>query len=247
MKTKLIIANWKENPESLDIAKKLLQISTHFSKHHVVHAVPSIFAGILKSEKTKANIILENISKFTKGSHTGEISATQAKGLGIDMSLVGHSETRLSPANPHGDEDKDVNEKLKNLFSENMWAVLCVGEYERENTDWKNFLQKQIENCLKDLQATDLQKIIFAYEPVWAIGEHAKRPASKEEIVETLTFLKNFLLEKYKQDFKILYGGSVDENNAKEILELDCVDGLLVGRASSDPEKWYKLLESLHQ
>ncbi len=252
MKTKFVIANWKENPENLDIARKLLTISENFhnqenSTQHIAitHAVPNIFAGILKKENEKANIVLQNISTFQSGSHTGEISAAQANKLGFEMSIIGHSETRLSPNNTHGDEDKDVNQKLKNLFLEQMWACLCVGEYERENTDWKNFLQTQIENCLKDISDENLKKIIIAYEPVWAIGEKAKRAATKEEIVNTINFLKKFLQEKYKVEFKVLYGGSVDENNAKEILNIEEVDGLLIGRASSDPEKWLKLLQKI--
>ncbi len=253
MKTKFIIANWKENPESLETAQKLLKISEtfhnqeNFSQHiAITHAVPTIFAGLLKKENQKANIILQNISKFEKGSHTGEISATQAKNLNIEMSIVGHSETRLSPQNPHGDENKDINEKMAKIFAENMWACLCIGEYERENENWQKFLQNQIESCLENISQENLQKIVFAYEPVWAIGEQAKRPATKEEISETINFLKNFLNEKYNIDCKILYGGSVDENNAKEILNMEIVDGLLIGRASSDPEKWRNLLNNLN-
>ena len=253
MKTKFIIANWKENPDNLDTAKELLKISENFHKQEnspqhiaITHAVPTIFASILKKESPAANIILQTISAFQGGSHTGEVSATQAKKLGFEMSIIGHSETRLSPTNPHGDEDKDVNQKLQNIFKESMWSCLCIGEYERENADWENFLQTQVENCLVGITEENLKKIVVAYEPVWAIGEHAKRAATTEEIIETTSFLKTFLSEKYKVDFKVLYGGSVDENNAKEILELDCVDGLLVGRASSVPEKWAKLLKTIN-
>jgi triosephosphate isomerase len=240
---KFIIANWKENPQTLDTAKQLIKITQNNKLYNieVTHAVPNIFAGILKQEDKNANVILQNISKFKEGSHTGEISVAQAKNLNIQMSIVGHSETRLSPDNPHGDEDKDVNEKIKNLVSENMWACLCVGEYERSgNFDYKNFILNQIKNCLASLSQNDLQKIVLAYEPIWAIGANAKRAATIEEIVEVINFIKeNF------PGMKVLYGGSVDEKNALEIMSLNCVDGLLVGRASSDPEKWESLLKSL--
>jgi triosephosphate isomerase len=253
MKSKLIIANWKENPDTLDIANKLLKITNEFhskenSEHFIItHAVPNIFAGLLINQNPKEKIILQNISKHMSGSHTGEISGTQAKKLGIPMSIVGHSETRLSPENNHGDEDKDVYQKIKNLLAEEMLVCLCIGEFDRENTDWKSFLDQQLKKCLVDIKNSDLEKIIFAYEPVWAIGEKAKRPATTEEIVETISFVKEKIREIFvgAENIKVLYGGSVDDKNAKEILSLDVVDGLLIGRASSDPTKWEKLLGTL--
>jgi triosephosphate isomerase len=243
MNKKLLIGNWKENPNTLDDAKRLINISENFKneKYSITHAVPSIFAGYLKSEKK--NIILQNISCFEGGSHTGEISAKQAKDLGIEMSIVGHSETRLSPKNPHGDEDKEVNLKIKNLQKENMWACLCVGEYSRTEPGLENYLkyiETQIKNCLQDI--SDFSKIIIAYEPVWAIGKDAIRPATNEEIVEVIEFIKKITTDPRGYVVPVLYGGSVDETNAKEILNIPCVDGLLIGRASSDPEKWESLL-----
>jgi len=253
MKSKFIIANWKENPDSLDIATKLLKITSEFhskesSPHFIItHALPNIFAGLLITENPKEKIILQNISKHMSGSHTGEISATQAKKLGIQMSIVGHSETRLSPENNHGDEDKDVNQKVKNLLSEQMLVCLCIGEYSRDDADWRSFLEQQTKDCLADITNVDLEKIIFAYEPVWAIGEKAKRPATTEEIIETISFIKDKIKGSYPEieNVKVLYGGSVDDKNAKEILDLEVVDGLLIGRASSDPLKWEKLLDTL--
>lgn len=250
MKQKLIIANWKENPSSLEEANSLLKISGDFSRDgnsnsalQILHAVPYIFAGAIKILKPDSQIILQNISKHTGGSHTGEISVAQASKMGINMSIIGHSETRLSPDNPHGDEDKDVNIKIQNILSANMLVCLCIGEYDREVIDWKNFLKDQVSTALAGVQKENLDKIIFAYEPVWAIGEHAKRAATREEIVESIEYIKTILPS---SEGKVLYGGSVDENNAKDILNLEVVDGLLIGRASSDVSKWGRLLNSLH-
>ena len=242
LKTKFIIGNWKENPEKLEVAKQLLDISLKFQNLAITHAVPNIFVGFLADKK--ANIILQNISCYEGGSHTGEISALQAKNLGLEMSIVGHSETRLSPQNPKGDEDSQVNLKIKNLFAQNMWALLCIGEFERDE-NFKSYIQTQIENCLKDI--SNVEKLMIAYEPVWAIGKDAKRPATNEEIIDTIKFIKDFLNQKFPgNNVKVLYGGSVDENNAHEITNLEHVDGLLIGRASSDPVKWEKLLGNLY-
>lgn len=261
MNTKYVIGNWKENPNDLKTAKELIKITENFLNKNgelkvaITHAVPSIFVGFLAEEATREskvpNIILQNISAYESGSHTGEISATQAKSLGIGMSLVGHSETRLSPENPHGDEDKNVNQKVLNLIKENMWICLCVGEYKRGGGDeYQNTIKQQIENCLQGVADKHLEKIVLAYEPVWAIGKSATRAATNEEIFDTVSFIKDVLKNTYKEknigeNIKVLYGGSVDEKNAKDILKISCVDGLLIGRASCDPTKWQALLESL--
>lgn len=245
--TKYIIGNWKENPDKIEIAEELINISEKFQNKEtegnfhiaISHAVPALFAGFLmKDENNSGKIILQDISCFEGGSYTGEISAKQAKNLGILMSIVGHSETRLSPKNPKGDEDTQVNIKIQNLLKENIWACLCIGEFKRKDLDYKEYIHNQIKNCLKDIPLTS--KILLAYEPIWAIGKDAERAATNEEIVDTISFIKTIL-----PNNKVLYGGSVDETNAREILNLEVVDGLLVGRASSDPIKWEKLLSSL--
>lgn len=254
--TKLIIGNWKENPENLEIAEQLLEITKNFSekiseKFFLAHAVPNIFVGFLmqKNSENSQNIILQNISCFEGGSHTGEISAMQAKNLGIKASIVGHSETRLSPQNPRGDEDTQVNLKIKNLFAQEMSVILCVGEFIRSDDsnkkdDYKKYIATQLQNCLQGFNEKDFEKLVIAYEPIWAIGKDAKRAATNEEIVETISFIKSTTHPRGSL-VKVLYGGSVDENNAKEILNLENVDGILVGRASSDPEKWQKLLQNI--
>ncbi len=262
---KIIIANWKENPESLEEGMKLIDISEKFEKQisdvfwfkyenntggawdqdiKIAHAVPAIFAEKLYIHAKRTKVILQNISEFEGGSHTGEVSVKQMLNCGIQASIVGHSETRLSPNNTKGDEDKEVNLKIKNLLANNCSTLLCVGEYERIG-DYLDFVKLQLDNCLKDVESEDFENIMVAYEPVWAIGKNAKRVATNEEIVEMIKFIKDFIKEKFGVATHVLYGGSVDENNAKEILNLEGVDGLLVGRASSDPEKWGKLLENI--
>jgi len=247
---KIIIGNWKENPESLEIAKSLIKISNDSkSEVKIIHAVPSIYAGVLAKENN--NIILQNISEFESGSHTGEISVQQMLDCGIKASIVGHSETRLSPANSKGDEDQQVNLKVQNLIKNDCGFILCVGEYERLEPglngfkDYTDFVKQQLENCLAGVDKQEIADNVIAYEPVWAIGKNAKRAATNEEIIEMMKFIKSYIEEKFGVEAHVLYGGSVDENNAKEKLNLEGVDGLLVGRASSDPVKWEKLLKNI--
>lgn len=251
---KIIIGNWKENPSDVKIAEELLRISSKSKQVNtkILHAVPSIYAGIFAKE-SRQDIILQNVSAFEGGSHTGEISVKQMRSLGINVSIVGHSETRLSPNNVHGDEDENINKKIQNLIKEGCSLVLCVGEWVREEqassliTPPDLYVESQILACLNGLNKNDLEKVIIAYEPVWAIGKNAKRVATNDEIIEMIDFIKKFIKEKFGVEAHVLYGGSVDENNAKEILNLEGIDGLLVGRASSDPEKWEKLLNNISQ
>lgn len=247
---KIIVGNWKENPESLEIAEKLVAISEKYANSEllIAQAVPSIFASKLNSKVNKTKVILQNISLFESGSHTGEISVSQMQNSNIQASIVGHSETRLTPENKKGDEDKDVNLKLKNLIKNNCNAILCIGEYAREENSQKtylNFLENQLNNCLKEIKNKNFENIIIAYEPVWAIGKNATRPATNEEIQEIIDFIKKYFSEKSVANIAVLYGGSVDENNAKEILEIENLDGLLIGRASCDEQKWEKLLQNI--
>ena len=243
---KIIIANWKQNPQTITAANELLVITEKYAQQlaksniYVAHAVPTIFVGQLP----QSNLILQNISAYTGGSHTGEISAEQGKSLGIPMSLVGHSETRLSPQNPHGDENQEINLKIKNLLSMDMNVCLCVGEYIREE-NYEKIIFEQIDMAYKGIPNYNLKSIVVAYEPVWAIGIHAKRAASTHEIVETIKLIKKYILEKYHIEQKVLYGGSVNENNARDILNLEPVDGLLIGRAGSEKRSWEQILDKV--
>jgi phosphoglycerate kinase len=245
---KLIIGNWKQNPETLTEGKELVNVSIKFSKNskiEIVHAVPSIFLAPLVLEFPEENFSLQNISTHTGGSFTGELSGIQAKHMGAKYCIVGHSETRLSPENPKGDEDKEVNAKIQNCLKAEVIPCVCIGEYERDE-NFKTFLENQLLACFQNINEEDFKKIVVAYEPVWAIGKNAKRAATKNEIEDTINHLKKILKKLYpNSESKVLYGGSVDEKNAEEIIQINCVDGLLVGRASSQKEKWNNLLTVL--
>ncbi len=246
---KLIVANWKENPENIESANKLVQTSPNLSlvrrgtgqENKVLFAVPNVFASELVKEFENEKFILQDISKFENGSHTGEVSYKMAKNIGVAGSIVGHSERRGNRTNIQGDRDEDINQKLKNLLNNDLLAILCTGEANRE--EWKKMLELQIKEDLKNIEFTKLEKLIVAYEPIWAIGNTALRAASKQEIEETLKFIKTILPG--GKNIKVLYGGSVDEKNIKEILEIEDCDGVLIGRASSDLEKWKNLLDNL--
>lgn len=252
---KLIISNWKENPDTLVEAENLLEFSENFlfennlikKNYDFLFAVPNIFAtSLIEQEK---NIFLQDISKFERGAHTGEISYLQARDIGVLGSIVGHSERRISRINIHGDLDIDVNQKLKNLLNNNLTGILCIGESDL-NSDWKSYLKNQIDMGLFKIEEKKLVKLIVAYEPIWAIGENALRSAKVNEIEERIFFIKQILKEKFNNlnfSIPVIYGGSVDSKNIVDILNINICDGVLIGRASSIKENWEDILNSLKE
>lgn len=160
---------------------------------------------------------------------TGEVSILQAKSLNINYVIVGHSERRNL-----GETNEIINQKLKSLKDLNV--ILCIGE--DENEDLKEVLENQILNCLKDI---NIDNIIIAYEPVYAIG--TGNALEKEKINMAVTFIKNIIKENYNKDIKVLYGGSINSTNINELNSIEILDGFLVGKSSTDPIEFNKIIE----
>ena len=169
------------------------------------------------------------------GSYTGEISINQVKDLDIKYVLVGHSEVRK---NLH-DTNKDINEKIRLCFKNNITPVLCVGEDYNEYTlnKTKDVIKRELDECLKGISGN---KIIIAYEPIWRIGKD--KPLNVNEMQNIIDFIRNITKNYSFNDIIILYGGSINENNINEILETR-VDGVLIGNASTDINKFRKIIE----
>ena len=176
---------------------------------------------------------VQNCYFMDEGAYTGEISASQLSDV-AEFVLVGHSERRRI----FKETDEIVNLKVKSVIENGMTAVLCVGETAREREDGKtkDVIKRQLKDGLKDLDLKKLnndfilQKIIVAYEPVWSVGSD-KIPTTKE-----ISKIINFIHK--KTSAKVLYGGSVDIENTAEIISIKGVDGLLVGRASTNAQKF---------
>ena len=185
---------------------------------------------------------MQNISQYGQGAYTGEISVTQANSLNIKYSLVGHSERRIK----FDETDEVINNKLRKAVSNDIIAVLCIGETieEKEQLLTKEVLKKQIINDLNEVDEFYLKNIIIAYEPVWAIGT-GKVP-SIEEIKEIIEYIKKFVNEKFGFIPKVLYGGSINEKNIYDLKTIDIVDGFLVGGACLVPEKFIRIIETIN-
>lgn len=245
---KIIIANWKMNlsvKKGLEFVKNIKS-----SKNEIVIAAPYTFLCELSKIAKKKNIKLaaQDVAEFSKGAYTGEISAPMLKRIGCAYCLVGHSERRIY----FNETDRAVNRKIKQLLAENIKAVLCIGETEKERDKklTKKVLKKQLTLGLKNIKKAS--KILIAYEPVWAISTFqkgsAKHSAEIKDIIEAHLYIKKVLKDLYSKNavkVKVLYGGTVNPKNSKEILNLKEVDGALVGGASLKVSSFNDIIKSV--
>ncbi len=245
---KIIIANWKMNlsiTKSLEFVKKVKK-----TKHMVGIAAPYTFLCEMKKALAhkKIQLAAQDVARFAEGAYTGEVSAKMLKKLNCTYCLVGHSERRVYFA----ETDENVNEKIKQLLAQGIKPVLCIGEKasERNKKLTKKVLNKQLKKALQGVKNID--KVIIAYEPIWAISTFQKgkqkKSASLDDIMEVHKYIKNVLEKMSKSKgskIKVLYGGSVKPSNSQEILSLKEVDGALVGGASLKVSSFNAILQSI--
>lgn len=235
---KLIVGNWKMNPQTLEEAKKLFsgikkQAQT-LSRTDMVVCPPFLFVSdLVKLNKQKTvSIGVQNVYFESAGAYTGEIGPIMAREIGCEFSIVGHSERRV-----RGETDDVVNKKLKLALNERLRVILCIGEKERDvDGNYLAFVTEQLKSALSGIHKKDLDQVVIAYEPVWAIGKSDAEAMQGKDIHEMSIFIKRTLGELFNpQDassVKILYGGSVSPNNTLDLVGNGNVDGLLIGRQS---------------
>ncbi|MGI9571950.1 MAG: triose-phosphate isomerase family protein, partial [Candidatus Actinomarinaceae bacterium] len=186
----------------------------------------------------------QDVSAFSEGAYTGEVSALQLNKLNISHSIIGHSERRLV----FNESDEVINLKVHNAINNDLIPIVCFGEPEetRNNNDYLPYLLKQVNAAVKGLRKDKVNEIIFAYEPIWAIG--TGEVASVENAIEVLSAVKQDLANKpfYNEEkTRFLYGGSVSPVNASELLNSKIIDGVLVGGASLDTDKFVQIIKSI--
>lgn len=249
MDKKLIVANWKMNPNSLSEAKKLfLGIKNKASKLRNVQTVvcpPFVFIPNLKKMFSGHRIALggQNLFYEEKGSFTGEISPSQLKDSGATYVILGHSERRAM-----GETNEIVSDKIEIALKHGFNVIFCIGEGDRDSHgQYLHFLREQITKALEKVKAKDLKNIVIAYEPIWAIGKTDDEAITPQKLHETTLFIKRVLIElyskKFAMDIPVLYGGSVEKDNAEELLREGNVSGFLVGHASLEAKEFGEILE----
>lgn len=236
-KNKLIVANHKMYMNPNEVGEYLKGIIGKITTSNIIICPSSIYVPYFL--KHKFSVGVQNICGENEGAYTGEISAKQVSEFGIKYSLVGHSERRI-----YFDEDNDlINKKIKNLLEHNIHPILCIGETNEEKNLLKTnkILKSEIVSCLKDIKPEDFDKIIIAYEPIWAIGTN--RIPTMEEIKNNVKYIKEMVNKIYKAEVKVLYGGSVNTNNIEKLNKISCLDGFLIGGSSTKAKEFLSIIE----
>lgn len=246
---KLIIGNWKMYPMSIqearDIFTKIKRETGTLRNVQTVICPPFIYAGDLKKLAKGHRLALgaQNTWYENEGAYTGEVSPSQIASLGISYVIIGHSERRAL-----GETDELINRKIIAAIKSELTVILCVGEEKRDQDgNYLEYISTQMKIALKSVSRRDLKRIVIAYEPIWAIGKDALRAASADDALEVSILIKKTLANLYKREWEIvpiLYGGSTNEKNAQEFLFKSQINGLLVGRASLDPNVFGEILKS---
>ena len=236
MRKKIIAGNWKMNKtpsEAVELAK-MLKAKVDTDKSDVVFCVPAIDIIPVGEVIKGTNIALgaENVYFEDKGAYTGEISAPMLKDAGVKYVIVGHSERRQY----FGETDEDVNKKIKKILEYGMTPIMCCGETleQREMDITIEHIRMQIKKGLYGLTAEDAEKVVIAYEPIWAIG--TGKTATSQQAQEVCAEVRKVVCEVYgvntAEKIRIQYGGSVNGKNAAELFAMADIDGGLVGGAS---------------
>ena len=247
----ILIANWKNYPNSFSGAKALLgQLSRDRRSYKklslfIAPPLPYLESVALKS-KGFARLAVQDISNISVGTHTGRITPDILKSFGVGLAILGHSEQRAL-----GETDALVSEKVRVALRSGITPLVCVGESSRDQ-DGKHFefLREQLKLSLASISQKALAtKLAIAYEPVWAVGKDAISAIGQADLSESTIFIKKVLNDmfgrKVADRIPILYGGSVEPNNAKILFIKTGIRGYLIGRASLSAKNFKAIAVSL--
>lgn len=237
---KYIVLNHKMNLEYNAIKKYLEKLTQLDIKNNKLIVCPSDIYLTNFIDK-KFIVGSQNASSNKDGAYTGEVSASQLRSLGVSYSLVGHSERRKY----FKEDNQDINKKIRLLLLNKVKPILCVGESlnEKNSSSTKEVIFRQLQGAIEKLNANDIENLIIAYEPVWAIGS-GKIPTNEE--IETIIFyIKDLIYKNFKVKVRVLYGGSVNEKNIDKIKQVKGIDGYLLGGISLKLDQLQELINKL--
>ncbi len=237
---KYVFANWKmylDHKEAVSLASEL---SKKIKKNDRVAIFPSLLSLLQVKEKleSKVSVGAQNCMWVSKGAYTGEVSALTLFDVGCKYVLVGHSERR----HVFGETDDEIRKKLEAALDAGLIPVLCVGETQKEKNEEKTQyrIKEQLKKALEGLDVK-ADKIIFAYEPVWAIGTDV--PCNPVDADDVQGWIKTEVKKYLNEDAVVLYGGSVHSDNVASFLDYEMIDGVLVGSDSVKCDEFLKIIE----
>lgn len=245
MKNKLIIANWKMNGDissNEQLLNKIIDFSENTVSTDIVICPPVIYFSQVKYLIEGSNIQLgaQNVCTKSKGAFTGETSVAMLNEFSCKYTLVGHSERRTL----YKESEQEIAQKISLLVNAGQTPVFCIGETleQRENNNTNTVIISQVKNIIDIVGLEVFKAVVIAYEPIWAIG--TGKTASTEQAQEIHRLIRSYLNELDAELFNntaILYGGSVNENNANELISQPDIDGFLVGGASLKAEAFEQI------
>lgn len=246
---KIVIANLKMN-QNIDESKTYFtKMVANFSgdKCDLIICPPYTSLSIAKFITQNSSIRLgaQNVCDEEFGAYTGEISAQMLKKAGADYVILGHSDRR----NKFKESDKLINKKIKTSLKNGLKCILCVGESLADKNTGKTYdvIRKQLEEDLRGLYENELESVIIAYEPIWAIG--TGNNASVKDIENSAKLIRKVIFdnfsEKASRDIQVIYGGSLNQKNYQALLYCTGIDGGLFGACSLDPKVFLEILNSV--
>ena len=240
----LFIANWKMfgNLNSVKSIESVINLSKkkNYKNAKIIYCPPYTLLNnfVIKTRRTNLEVGAQNCHyEINTGPHTGSISSTMIKKLGVKYVIIGHSENRSD-----GETNNQINQKIHSAVSNNLNVIFCIGEnlFEKKNKKTNYILKKQIYFGLKKIKKID--KIIFAYEPVWSIG--TGKVLTNKELTKQVIIIKRIIKNKFKkQKIKIIYGGSVNNKNINNLKQIKEINGFLIGGASQNSKKFIDIIK----
>ena len=240
----LFIANWKMfgDLNSVKSIQSVVNLSKkkNYKNAKIIYCPPYTLLNnfVIKTRKTHLDVGAQNCHyEINTGPFTGSISSTMIKKLGAKYVIIGHSENRSN-----GETNSLINKKIHSAILNNLNVIFCIGEnlFEKKNKKTNKILKKQIEIGLKKIKKID--KIIFAYEPVWSIG--TGKVLTNQELTKQVIIIKKIIKNKFKnQKIKIIYGGSVNNQNINNLKQIREINGFLIGGASQNSKKFIDIIK----
>ena len=240
----LFIANWKMfgDLNSVKSIQSVINLSKkkNYKNAKIIYCPPYTLLNyfVIKTRKTNLDVGAQNCHyEINTGPYTGSISSTMIKKLGAKYVIIGHSENRSN-----GETNTQINKKIHSAILNNLNVIFCIGEnlFEKKNKKTNKILKKQIDLGLNKIKK--INKIIFAYEPVWSIG--TGKVLTNKELTKQVIIIKKIIKNKFKnQKTKIIYGGSVNNQNINNLKQIKEINGFLIGGASQNSKKFIDIIK----
>jgi len=249
MRKTFIAGNWKMQktiPQGLELVNSLKRALSDIDTVDIAVCPTYIALSEISDALEGSNIKLgaQNLHWEPQGAFTGEISSEMLKDAGCDFVIIGHSERRKY----FSETDEAVNKKIKAALAQKLTPIVCVGEtlQQREQEETISVVEGQLSGGLQSLEAQDIERLVIAYEPVWAIG--TGKTATPEQAQEVHKFIRDWISKQYGEgvsgNLRILYGGSVKPENTKQLMQEADIDGALVGGASLDNSSFTQIVKN---